>query len=108
MSDFNKQVGSKIDKSKHDKLRSNWKKTKIKTQSCFIGSDAITSLLGASGAVGLRIYFGLDDEGNLQPIFFASDSEGNPIKQPATLTGDGQDDGIDASLPCPPYCPKIE
>ena len=108
MSDFNKHVGARIDKSKQEKLRSNWKKTNIKTQSCFIGSDAITNLLTQPGAVGLRIYFGLDDEGNLQPIFFASDAEGSPIKQPATLSGDGQDGGIDASVPCPPYCPKVE
>jgi hypothetical protein len=106
MSEFNKNVGTRIDKTKENKLRANWKRTNIKTQSVFIGADAVNGLLSQAGAVGLRIYLGLDDDGNLQPIFFASDSEGNPIKQRVQekdLTDDG---GIDASLPCPPYCPK--
>lgn len=102
MSIFNKQVGKIIDKVKEEKLKSNWKKTKIMTQSSFVGSDILTQLLNKPDAVGLRLYYGLDDEGKLQPIFYACDASGNPITSSTTTEGDG---GADASLPCPPYCP---
>jgi hypothetical protein len=109
MSTFNKQVGKIIDKTKEEKLRSNWKKTKILTQSSFVGADIINQLLSKTGAVGLRIYYGMDDEGNMQPIFFASDDKGNPIvpsksKTSSVETTNDDSGGADASVPCPPFC----
>jgi len=101
MSTFNKQVGNFIDKTKEEKLKSNWKKAKLKTESTFVGSDIINKLLSTPGAVGLRIYYGMDDEGNMQPIFFASDENGSPM-----LASTTSDSGADATLACPPYCPK--
>jgi hypothetical protein len=108
MSDFNKQVGKTIDKAKAEKLKENWKKTKILTQSNFVGSDIIGQLLAKPGAVGLRIYYGMDDEGNMAPIFYACDSKGNAItsvtKDSESLDATKLDDGVDASIPCPPFC----
>lgn len=112
MSTFNKQVGKPIDKTKEDKLRSNWKKNKILTDSSFVGSDVIIALLNKPGAVGLKIYYGMDDEGNMQPIFFACDSNGDAIKSKTTTETSSSalsaadDGGVDASVPCPPVCGK--
>jgi len=114
MSTFNKQVGKPIDKSKEEKLKANWKKTKILTQSSFLGSDIIISLLNKPGAVGLRIYYGMDDEGNMAPVFFACDSAGKPIITETTSSEAGAlststdtangGGGVNASVPCPPVC----
>jgi len=113
MSTFNKQVGKSIDKSKEEKLKTNWKKTKILTESSFIGADIIASLLNKPGAVGIRIYYGMDDEGNMAPVFFACDSNGKPIttetvtSEIATLsasTDATSGGGVNASIPCPPAC----
>lgn len=105
MSIFNKHVGKHIDKAKTDKLIGNWKKSGIKTQSSFVGSDIINQLLQTDKAVGLRIYYGLDDEGNMQPVFYAADENGKIIRSSA----EGKDAatepaGVDTTIPCPPYC----
>jgi hypothetical protein len=105
MSEFNKQVGKVIDKTKEEKLKNNWKKTKIITQSSFVGSDIIYQLLSTQGAVGLRIFYGMDDEGNVQPIFSACDDSGNPIGS-TTTEAKTEYQAADATLSCPPYCPK--
>jgi hypothetical protein len=110
MSVFNKQVGKPIDKIKEEKLRANWKKHKILTDSSFIGADVISELLNKPGAVGLRIYYGIDDDGNMAPIFFACDANGDPIvsqsqqSETNASTRVTSSDGINASVPCPPAC----
>lgn len=105
MSTFNKEVGKSIDKAKEEKLRNNWKKTKIVSQSSFVGADIINRLLTTPGAVGLRIYYGMDDEGNMQPVFYASDEKGRPITSSLAKTSDDSG-GTDATLVCPPHCPQ--
>lgn len=105
MSEFNRQVGKFIDKTKSEKLKANWKKTKISSESSFVGSDIINKLLNTPGSVGLRIYYGMDEEGNMQPIFFASDENGRPIKTSASAS-DEEFGGADATMVCPPYCPR--
>lgn len=110
MSDFNKQVGKIISKAREKRLTENWKKTNIVTQSSFVGSEIILRLLQKPGAVGLRIQYGIDDAGNMHPVFFACDAAGRIIRtisERAVSILDELDDsdGADASLPCPPYCP---
>lgn len=105
MSIFNKHVGKFIDKAKADKLKSNWKKTKILTQSSFVGADILAKLLNKPGAEGIRIYYGVDDEGNMQPVITACDGNGNPIDLGTDEKTSMQFEGADASVPCPPYCP---
>lgn len=111
MSEFHKQVGRIIDRTREKKLTENWRKTKIVTQSSFVGADILLKLLQKPGAVGLRIQYGIDDEGNMHPVFFACNAAGKIIRsvseKAASLTEpeDGDSDGADASLPCPPYCP---
>jgi hypothetical protein len=104
MSHFNKQVGKHIDREKSDKLRKNWKAKGIVTESSFIGSEIIMNLLSRPGAVGLKICYGLDDEGNMQPVLFGCDDKGNAIHVSEGKDGGSASGGADASIPCPPYC----
>jgi hypothetical protein len=97
MSEFNKQVGKKVSKDEADKLKKNFKKLGLRTESSFFGSDRINEILNTPGAIGLRITYGMDDEGNLQPVITAELSE---------ISASLDTVYMDASLPCPPYCPK--
>jgi hypothetical protein len=102
---FNKKIGNFIDNTLYEKLRSNWKKTGIATQSNFFGMDVIDNLRQHPNAAGITIEYGINDEGIMQPILFAADDEGRKIITSAGKDGGGSG-GADASSPCPPYCPK--
>ena len=103
MGEFNKKVGKQIPKDEADKLIKRWKEKKHKTNSSFFGADIISSLLSKPGATGIRIHYGLDDQGNMQPVL-------TPEYDETTLTAQTQDEDpgtyADSSLGCPPYCPK--
>ncbi len=63
----------------------------------FFGKDALQNLLNVEGAVGIRMYFGIDpltQENEL--ILIAADAEGNDIEGLI----------LDMSKPCPNYCPS--
>lgn len=102
---FNKNVGKFTTEKEIDKLKDNWRKTKIATQSNFFGTDIIMKQLNKHGAVGISIYYGMSDTGVMQPILYAVDEKGRPIK-----VADGKDGestvGANASNPCPPFCPE--
>lgn len=117
MSNFNKKVGGPISKVDEQKAIDNWtkvaSKASIKTKSNFFGSDIIQKLIDLPGAVGIWFVHGLDSEGNMKPIIFASDKDGRRIvpssseKSVAPSTADAESDesgGYNASMTCPPYC----
>jgi hypothetical protein len=103
MSIFNRHVGKFIDSTSIQKMKGNWKKKELKTESVFIGRDIIEQLLKKDGCEGLRVVFGIDDEENVQPIFYAADDKGKIIKSVEGKDGD-ESVGADRSVPCPPYC----
>jgi hypothetical protein len=110
---FSKDVGKPISKVKHKEALANWKKTGIVTKCNFFGADVFTRLLSLPGAVGITIFHGMDDKGNMQPLLFATDVNGNTIVPPApagavfALTDSDESDsgGYNASMTCPPHCP---
>ena len=73
----------------------------------YLGRVAIEDLLSQPGAVGIRIYGGLDTAGEFSPVIFGVDSLGYD------LPSRGLNKQLDASQsnpkeylpPCPPYCP---
>jgi hypothetical protein len=74
----------------------------------FIGRTAVEDLLGQAGAVGLRIYGGLDDDGEFSPVIFGVDSLGYdlPRRGLEKLLDMGPTGKPKERLPpCPPYCP---
>ncbi|MES2379434.1 MAG: hypothetical protein V4538_00225 [Bacteroidota bacterium] len=60
----------------------------------FVGEEWIKQLLSQEGAKGLRIYNGLDAEGNIKPIIVAANSVENDMLELA----------INYTVPCPSRC----
>ncbi len=65
----------------------------------FFGKDAIEKLLAQDGAVGLRYYYGEDEDGNENLVLVAADADQNDMTQGLM---------IEKSRPCPPFCPESD
>lgn len=63
-------------------------------QAHFYGKDKILELLGQTGAMGIRAYYGVDNMGVKQLVLVAADANENDI---LGLT-------LDLSKNCPPRC----
>jgi len=61
----------------------------------FFGKDAVLAILGQEGAVGLRYYYGIDDDGKPHIILIGVTKDGNDMT-----------DGLlaERSAICPPCC----
>lgn len=61
----------------------------------FIGKDIINNILAQAGCVGIRVYYGLDSNGNKELVFVGVTADQNDMTS-----------GIVAERikPCPPYC----
>ena len=76
----------------------------------FFGADRIKKLLNEPGAVGIRIYYALNEEGEKKLLLVGTDKDGRDLLPKSGVQGsaapEGEDDEImDEALPCPPYCP---
>ncbi len=65
----------------------------------YVGGVKISALLAQTGAVGIRVYYGLDTKGAPKLVAVAVDSNGNDI-----LTA-GSPMILDKFMPCPASCP---
>jgi len=73
------------------------------------GIDDVKRLLSVAGASALRIYYGLNENGEFCSILVAADASGNNIlpAQADKLAGKPGDPVIlDDGIRCPPICPK--
>ena len=62
----------------------------------FFGKDIIEDILEQTGCKGIRIYYGIDDEGGKELILVGADSDEDDM---TSLVAD-------LSLPCPNTCSK--
>lgn len=60
----------------------------------FFGKDILIELLDQEGCVGIRIYYGLDEDNNKQLVIVGVDSDQNDITRLVA----------DMSYPCPNAC----
>ena len=60
----------------------------------FFGKDILNQILDQEGCMGIRIYFGQDEDGNKQLVLVGGDSDEN----------DMLDLVVDTSVPCPNLC----
>lgn len=60
----------------------------------FFGKDKLNSLIGQTGAKGIRFYFGLDANGNQQLVAVAANSSENDMTSMV----------LDMGCPCPAQC----
>ena len=61
---------------------------------CF-GKDAVKNILDQAGCAGLRIYYGLDDDGAPQLILVGADGSGNDLYNGLLA---------ERAIKCPPSC----
>lgn len=63
----------------------------------FFGKDVIQNILIQENCVGIRVYYGQNDNGTPVLVLVGADANGNDLTQ-----------GIIAEkgLPCPPFCPE--
>lgn len=67
-------------------------------------NDVYMRLLGNKAAVGIRIYFGQDETGNITPVLCSVDADGNDLLPAAGKGGEGGNELFEYSFPCPIYC----
>lgn len=92
---FNGTEGAPIGIDEAAQLTANWRNTNPgQAIAHFIGRDNVEALLNQEGAMGIRIYYGISDDGEMKPIFVAASSDEN----------DMLDLAIDFTLPCPNRC----
>ncbi len=60
----------------------------------FFGRDLLEELLAQEGCMGIRMYFGLDDESNMQLVLVGADSDEDDMLELI----------LDNSVPCPTRC----
>jgi len=81
----------------------------------FFGKENIQNLIDHKNAVGIRIYFGVDEVDDKKLIIFPVDQDGKDIyikssetdvnTEEIDISKDEELGGLDGGLPCPPYCP---
>lgn len=74
------------------------------------GKEDILDLLNQPGCVGMRYYYGRNDDGSKNLVLVGVDKDNNDIlpaeEKSAMAVMDSNDNGIilERGLPCPPYC----
>jgi len=94
---FKGNEGEKITIEEAVKFTENYRKSEkaeaVKAE--FIGKDLVEEILSQEKCVGLRLYFGKNEKGDLNIVDVGADEDGNDLYQ-----------GVIAEKlpPCPPYC----
>jgi len=101
---FSKKTGHAIPKNAADEAIKRWADKGHHTKSSFFGSDIIQKLLDEPGSVGIRIHYGLDELGYMQPILTSQTEESIDPETHAKIYLDGGKIMANASSQCPPYC----
>ena len=71
----------------------------------YFGKEAIERLLNQEGAVGLRIYGGINPDGEFTPVLMGVPADGNDINGIGLEKALGDSVIIlEMAVPCPPYC----
>lgn len=95
---FKGNEGEKITLQEAEKFTKNYRiSEKIEAVKAeFIGKELVNEILNQDKCVGLRLYFGKNEKGDLNIIVVGADKDGNDLYQ-----------GIIAEKlpPCPPFCP---
>lgn len=72
----------------------------------FFGFAIIQKILAEPGCMGLRIYYGIDDNGKKQLMLVGADAQGDNLLPNATAQILQDENTIaDFSYPCPSACP---
>ena len=74
----------------------------------FFGKEILTNILNQPGCMGIRFYYGIDDQGQKALVLVGADEKGTNIWSgkagKGKLKAAVRQLGGDLSYPCPPYC----
>ncbi|NHZ85277.1 MAG: hypothetical protein GWP19_05285 [Planctomycetia bacterium] len=94
---FKGNEGEKITLQEAEKFTENYRKSEkaeaIKAE--FIGKELVNEILSQEKCVGLRLYFGKNEKGNLNIVVVGANKDGNDLYNGVIA---------DKLPPCPPYC----
>jgi hypothetical protein len=79
------------------------------TEAHFFGNEIIKQILAEEGAVGIRMYYSIDDNGRKQILLVGTDAKGEDLMPSSSSNAKTEGDTnvvVDASYPCPGYCKK--
>ena len=112
-SDKVKQLTSNYEENKKKILKDEFQEETILPISETFDRAAFDQLLSQVGCVGIRIYYGMDEESNVKLVAVGVDKNGQDILTSTTASkkttnDETTDDAVFAlsdGLRCPPYCP---
>jgi hypothetical protein len=85
------EVGAVIDNDLASKMVKDFQEAYPNHQDCFsIGRNIIEKILSQPGVEGLRLYNGMDEEGNVSLVYVGADSKGNPVMEYTVVEGEGR------------------
>jgi hypothetical protein len=79
------------------------------TEAHFFGNEIIKQILAEKGAVGIRMYYSIDDNGRKQILLVGTDAKGEDLLPSSNSNAKTEVDTnviVDMSYPCPGYCKK--
>lgn len=92
---FNGSEGGAITLADGAELTANYRHNfPERTLAHYYGRDILNRLLAQEGCVGIRIYYGIDEDQNPQLVIVGVDSDENDLVELVA----------DTSVPCPNYC----
>lgn len=95
---FNGKEGGAISLEEASQMTANYRgKNPNSTIAHFFGKDILSKLINVKGAKGIRMYYGIDSEGNKQLVLVAADADQNDILELI----------VDVSSPCPNWCSEL-
>jgi hypothetical protein len=77
------------------------------TEAHFFGNEIIKQILAEEGAVGIRMYYALDDNGRKQILLVGTNAKGEDLLPSSSSNAKTEGDTniiADMSYPCPGYC----
>lgn len=102
---FNGTEGGQIDLETVQKAVRKHKSTNPNaTHAHFFGRDCINNLLSQEGAVGIRIWYGISEDDQLQLFLVAADANESNLLPEMEARGGTEYSIFNFSWPCPPYC----
>ena len=85
------EVGALIDQDLAAKMVKDFQDAYPGQQDCFsIGKEIIAKILSQPGVEGLRLYNGMDENGNVSLVYVGADAKGNPVMEYTVVGGEGK------------------
>jgi hypothetical protein len=85
------EVGKLIDLDLATEMVKDFQEAYPNHQDCFsIGKDILAKILAQPGVEGLKLYNGMDKEGNVSLVYVGVDSKGNPIMEYIVVESEGK------------------